>query len=147
MPAGKHFTKMRRCVLRVFFSRYALPARLQQKMVQKYAPMLEKNPHNLVLKTLDNPEWHQDHAKRFFPRPFPSNSLSLTDPTTSYSTSVVMAIAYSETPHVYPVLAVNGCLRLSRLGINICSVVSKFNVFILRYLSRSSRSSRCLRIG
>ncbi|KAJ3560479.1 hypothetical protein NP233_g10811 [Leucocoprinus birnbaumii] len=90
-PAGERFKKMRR----------ALHAHLQPKSVSAYAPTLMQSARQHMLDIIDEPDRHQDHAKR-------------------YAAAVVMALAYGKIPKSYfdpTVLAVNRCL--TRLGNNL----------------------------
>lgn len=90
-PVGERFKKMRK----------ALHSHLQPKVVQSYSPVLMKNAKQLILDIIDNPDIHQEHAKR-------------------YAASVVMALAYGKRTgsHDDPdVIAVIRCLV--RLGITL----------------------------
>ncbi|KAG2024042.1 cytochrome P450 [Coprinopsis cinerea AmutBmut pab1-1] len=106
-PAGERFKKMRR----------ALHAHLQPKIVASYGPVMMKNARQLILDILDDPERHQDHAKR-------------------YSAAVVMALAYGKHPKSYhdpDVIAVNRCL--TRLGNTLRPGVWRVDVYpFLRYV-------------
>ncbi|KAF8060686.1 cytochrome P450 [Lyophyllum atratum] len=106
-PAGERFKKMRK----------ALHAHLSPKVVQSYGPVLMRSAKQHILDILDNPDIHQEHAKR-------------------YSASVVMAIAYGKSPGAHDdpdVIAVNRCLV--RLGITLRPGVWKVDVYpFLRYI-------------
>ncbi|KAH6903412.1 cytochrome P450 [Coprinopsis sp. MPI-PUGE-AT-0042] len=87
-PAGDRFKKMRR----------ALHAHLQPKSIQEYAPVLMKNARQHMIDLIEDPQHHQDHAKR-------------------YSASVVMALSYGKHPKSYQDEDVQAVLRcLTRLG-------------------------------
>ncbi|KNZ82117.1 O-methylsterigmatocystin oxidoreductase [Termitomyces sp. J132] len=106
-PAGDRFKKMRK----------ALHAHLSPTVVQTYGPVLMSNARTHILDILDDPDIHQEHAKR-------------------YSASVVMALAYGKKAggHDDPdVLAVNRCLV--RLGVNLRPGLWKVDVFpFLKYV-------------
>ncbi|KAG6915377.1 hypothetical protein DXG01_011778 [Tephrocybe rancida] len=106
-PAGERFKKMRK----------ALHAHLSPKVVQSYVPVLMSNARDHILDILNEPEIHQEHAKR-------------------YSASVVMALAYGKAAgkHNDPdVQAVNRCLF--RLGVNLRPGLWQVDIYpILRYL-------------
>ncbi|GLB36895.1 putative cytochrome p450 [Lyophyllum shimeji] len=106
-PFGERFKKMRK----------ALHAHLSPKVVQSYGPVLMRSAKQHILDILDNPDIHQEHAKR-------------------YSASVVMALAYGKSPgkHDDPdVVAVNRCLV--RLGVTLRPGVWKVDVYpFLRYI-------------
>ncbi|KAJ8076753.1 hypothetical protein AAF712_000376 [Marasmius tenuissimus] len=87
-PAGERFKKLRR----------ALHAHLQPKSVSGYQPVFMRTARQHILDIVENPNRHQDHAKR-------------------YAAAVVMALAYGKIPDSYEdpeVQAVNRCL--TRLG-------------------------------
>ncbi|KAJ3503289.1 hypothetical protein NLJ89_g8497 [Agrocybe chaxingu] len=87
-PAGEKHKKMRR----------ALHAHLQPKIVASYAPIFMRNAKQHILDVIDNPNRHQDHAKR-------------------YAASVIMSLAYGRHPKSFEdpdVRAVYRCL--TRLG-------------------------------
>ncbi|KAJ3505865.1 hypothetical protein NLJ89_g7189 [Agrocybe chaxingu] len=106
-PAGERFKKMRR----------ALHAHLQPKIVANYAPTLTRNAKQHILDVIDNPDRHQDHAKR-------------------YSASVVMALAYGRHPKCYEdpdVQSVNRCL--TRLGVTLRPGIWKVDAYpFLKYV-------------
>ncbi|KAG5637608.1 hypothetical protein H0H81_004000 [Sphagnurus paluster] len=56
-PAGERFKKMRK----------ALHAHLSPKVVQSYGPVLMRTAREHILDILDNPDIHQEHAKRYVP--------------------------------------------------------------------------------
>ncbi|KAF8639385.1 hypothetical protein AX17_001541 [Amanita inopinata Kibby_2008] len=106
-PAGERFKKMRR----------ALHAYLQPKIVANYGPVLMARAKQHVLDILENPEGHQDHAKR-------------------YAASVVMALAYGTVPEEYDdpdIASVNVCL--TRLGNNLRPGIWKVDIYpFLKYI-------------
>ncbi|TFK23725.1 cytochrome P450 [Coprinopsis marcescibilis] len=106
-PAGERFKKMRR----------ALHAHLQPKIVASYSPVLMSKARQHIIDLIEDPEQHQDHAKR-------------------YSASVVMALAYGRHPKSYhdpDVQAVNRCL--TRLGNTLRPGVWRVDVYpFLRYV-------------
>ncbi|KAK7047097.1 hypothetical protein VNI00_006761 [Paramarasmius palmivorus] len=106
-PAGERFKKLRR----------ALHAHLQPKSVSSYSPVLMKTARQHMLDIVENPNRHQDHAKR-------------------YAASVVMALAYGKIPKSYEdpeVQAVNRCLTL--LGLTMRPGAWKVDVFpFLKYI-------------
>ncbi|KAG5640716.1 hypothetical protein DXG03_007437 [Asterophora parasitica] len=106
-PAGERFKKMRK----------ALHAHLSPKVVQSYGPVLMRTAKQHILDIIDDPEIHQEHAKR-------------------YSATVVMALAYGKAAgkHDDPdVQAVNRCLV--RLGENLRPGLWQVDNYpILRYL-------------
>lgn len=78
-PAGERFKKMRRCVCRPFLSLdpmleislisirvycRVLHSHLQPKSVLQYQPVMMRSAKQLVMDIIENPETHQDHAKR-----------------------------------------------------------------------------------
>ncbi|KAF5376907.1 hypothetical protein D9615_007352 [Tricholomella constricta] len=107
-PAGERFKKMRK----------ALHAHLSPKVVQSYGPVLMRTAKQHILDILDDPDIHQEHAKR-------------------YSASVVMALAYGKAAgkHDDPdVIAVNRCLV--RLGENLRPGLWQVDHYpILRYVT------------
>ncbi|PFH44843.1 hypothetical protein AMATHDRAFT_72169 [Amanita thiersii Skay4041] len=106
-PAGERFKRMRR----------ALHAYLQPKIVLTYGHILMGRAKQHILDILDNPERHQDHAKR-------------------YAASVVMALAYGTVPEEYDdpdIASVNVCL--TRLGNNLRPGIWKVDFYpFLRYI-------------
>ncbi|KAG6828014.1 hypothetical protein H0H87_003076 [Tephrocybe sp. NHM501043] len=106
-PAGERFKKMRK----------ALHAHLSPKVVQGYGPVLMANARTHILDIINEPDIHQEHAKR-------------------YSASVVMALAYGKAAgkHDDPdVQAVNRCLV--RLGENVRPGLWQVDNYpILRYI-------------
>ncbi|KAG6883651.1 hypothetical protein C0993_004902 [Termitomyces sp. T159_Od127] len=106
-PAGERFKKMRK----------ALHAHLSPTVVHTYGPVLMSNARTQILDILDDPDIHQEHAKR-------------------YSASVVMALAYGKKAggHDDPdVRAVNRCLV--RLGVNLRPGLWKVDIYpFLRYI-------------
>jgi len=106
-PAGERFKKMRR----------ALHAHLQPKTVSAYSPTLMRSARQHILDIAEEPDRHQDHAKR-------------------YAAAVVMALAYGKVPKSCDdpvVIAVNRCL--TRLGNNLRPGLWKVDHWpILRYV-------------
>lgn len=106
-PAGERFKKMRK----------ALHAALQPKSITEYAPVLMKTAKQHIFDILENPEKHQDHAKR-------------------YSAGVVMALAYGTVPESYQDPDVQAVIRcLTRLGNTLRPGIWKVDVYPwLRYV-------------
>ncbi|KAF9482981.1 cytochrome P450 [Pholiota conissans] len=106
-PAGDRFKKMRR----------AMHAHLQPKLISTYSPTLMKNARQQILDLIEQPENHQDHAKR-------------------YSAAVVMALAYGKNVKSYEdpeVVSVNRCL--TRLGNALRPGIWKVEAYpFLRYI-------------
>ncbi|PBK70377.1 cytochrome P450 [Armillaria solidipes] len=102
-PAGERFKKMRR----------ALHSHLQPKSVASYSPILMKTARQNMLDIIQDPERHQDHAKR-------------------YAAAVVMALAYGKVPPSYEdpeVQSVNRCL--TRLGLTMRAGAWRVDIFPL----------------
>ncbi|KAK0201132.1 cytochrome P450 [Desarmillaria ectypa] len=102
-PAGERFKKMRR----------ALHSHLQPKSVASYSPILMKTARQNMLDIIQDPERHQDHAKR-------------------YAAAVVMALAYGKVPPSYEdpeVQSVNRCL--TRLGLTMRTGAWKVDILPL----------------
>ncbi|KAK0497939.1 cytochrome P450 [Armillaria luteobubalina] len=102
-PAGERFKKMRR----------ALHSHLQPKSVASYSPVLMKTARQNMLDIIQDPERHQDHAKR-------------------YAAAVVMALAYGKVPPSYEdpeVQSVNRCL--TRLGLTMRAGAWRVDIFPL----------------
>uniref|UniRef100_A0A0W0F7D6 Putative cytochrome P450 n=1 Tax=Moniliophthora roreri TaxID=221103 RepID=A0A0W0F7D6_MONRR len=118
-PAGERFKKLRR--------------------VSSYSPVLMKTARQHMLDIVEDPDRHQDHAKRLAPlsylyprlavHPYPVENIR-------YSASVVMALAYGKIPKSYEdpeVQAVNRCL--TRLGFTMRPGAWKVDVYpFLRYI-------------
>ncbi|KAK0462942.1 cytochrome P450 [Desarmillaria tabescens] len=102
-PAGERFKKMRR----------ALHSHLQPKSVASYSPILMRTARQNMLDIIQDPERHQDHAKR-------------------YAAAVVMALAYGKVPPSYEdpeVQSVNRCL--TRLGLTMRAGAWKVDILPL----------------
>ncbi|KAG6828377.1 hypothetical protein H0H92_008173 [Tricholoma furcatifolium] len=106
-PAGERFKKMRK----------ALHAYLAPKVVQTYGPVLMSNARTHILDIVENPDIHQEHAKR-------------------YSASVVMALAYNRPAGKHDDPEVQAVIRcLVRLGENVRpGLWAVDNYPILRYV-------------
>jgi cytochrome P450 len=106
-PAGERFKKMRR----------ALHAYLQPKIVATYGPILMGRAKDHIFDIIDDPDHHQDHAKR-------------------YAASAVMRLAYGHLPqgrNDSDVEQVNDCL--TRLGNNMRPGFWKVDFYpILKYM-------------
>ncbi|KAI4524834.1 cytochrome P450 [Schizophyllum commune] len=100
-PAGERFRKLRK----------ALHSHLQPKSIATYAPTMMAMAKQHLLDIVDDPERHQDHAKR-------------------YAAAVVMVLAYGKVPKGFDdpeVQAVNRCL--TRLGVSLRPGVWKVDVY------------------
>ncbi|KAK0222504.1 cytochrome P450 [Armillaria nabsnona] len=106
-PAGDRFKKMRR----------ALHSHLQPKSITSYWPILMKNAKQNLLDITENPDRHQDHAKR-------------------YAVAVVMGLAYGKVPPSFEdpeVQAVNRCL--TTLGLTMRTGAWKVDILpLLKYV-------------